>query len=279
MNPTAGNHTGGTGAGLDDTNLLRYSRQIIMEEIDETGQLRLGDASVLVVGIGGIGGPACLYLAGAGVGRIGLVDFDQVDLSNLQRQIIYGDDDLGRPKTAAALERMEALNDQINIVPHHTRLDHNNAEQLVKAYDLVIDASDNFATRLVLNRACIAMERPMISAALSRFEGQIGIFAPALGAPCYACLYPMAELPDNLSRCDLVGVFGPIAGMLGACAAGEAIKLVLKIGTSLAGSLMLIDLLDLRIQKMWVQPREDCQTCQPRRNQAQKDLSCTTTMT
>ncbi|MEM7070921.1 MAG: HesA/MoeB/ThiF family protein [Pseudomonadota bacterium] len=246
---------------IDDEMLERYSRQIIIDEIAEKGQLTLKNSSVLIVGLGGLGSPASLYLAASGVGRIGLCDYDQVELANLQRQIIYTDEDIGRSKVFSAVERLSGLNSNIKIETFSQRLTPDNIDQMISSYDIILDACDNFETRSILNEICVKQRKILISAALTRFEGQITVFATHLGTPCYHCLYPQRDVPNHISRCDLVGVFSPIAGLLGVLMASEALKMLLNIGTHLCSRLLLVDLYGLRFEHINVKPDPNCHIC------------------
>ena len=214
----------------------RYARHLVLAEIGGPGQQALARARVLIVGVGGVGGPAALYLAAAGIGTLGLVDDDAVALSNLQRQVLFATADVGRPKVAAAAEAVTALNPHVRVQAHPTRLTADNAAALVGAYDLVLDGTDDFATRLRVNAACVAAARPLVSGALGRWSGQVGVFA---GRPCYQCL--VAEIPPEAEICARVGVVGALAGVIGALAALEAVKLLAGAGRPLSGRLLLYD--------------------------------------
>jgi molybdopterin/thiamine biosynthesis adenylyltransferase len=229
---------------MDDNSLLRYSRHILLDEIGIAGQERLAGAHALVVGAGGLGSPAVLYLASAGVGRITVADPDRVDLTNLQRQIAHDTDRIGMNKAESAARRMAAINPEIAIVPLAERLDDGNLRARVAEADVVLDCSDNFATRHAVNRACVELRKPLVSGAAVRFDGQIGVFdMRAPDAPCYACLFP--ERPGEIDvRCAELGVFAPLVGMIGALQAGEALKLLLPAGRSLSGRLVLYNALD-----------------------------------
>jgi adenylyltransferase/sulfurtransferase len=232
-------------ADLSDEQVHRYARHLILDEIGEEGQQRLLAARILVVGAGGLGAPALLYLAAAGVGTIGIVDDDRVELSNLQRQIIHTTGRLGQPKVASAAEALADLDPEIRVEPHAVRLDAGNVDALVGAYDLVIDGSDNFPTRYLLNDACIRASRPLISGALLKFEGQVSVFKPHAGSehPCYRCLFPEPPRAGLIPRCEEAGILGAVAGVIGTLMAVEAIKEILGLGTSLSGRLMLYDAL------------------------------------
>lgn len=219
----------------------RYSRQIILKEIGGTGQIALKNAKVLIVGIGGLGGPAGLYLAASGVGQLGLLDHDQVELSNLHRQIQFSRDDIGKSKTDATGARLAALNPHISLVEHRVSLDGKNAANLIGQYDLVLDGTDDFATRFAVNDACLTTKTPLISGALGRFDGQIAAFENGgdISAPCYRCFVP--HIPDSVETCAHVGVIGALAGIIGSMMALEAIKIITGAGTPLFGKLFLYD--------------------------------------
>jgi molybdopterin/thiamine biosynthesis adenylyltransferase len=239
-----------------DDELDRYARHLVLREIGGPGQQKLKAASVLVVGAGGIGSPAALYLAAAGVGRIGLVDMDEVALSNLQRQVLFGGDDLGEPKVAAGARRLHALNPHVVVEPLALRLDEANARGLVEGYDLVLDGTDDFATRFAVNTACVAAGRPLVSAALGRWTGQLGVFA---GRPCWRCLVP--EIPPEAETCARVGVVGALAGVMGSMAALEAVKLIAGAGRPLTGRLLIYDALSAEVRVATVAPDPECPVC------------------
>lgn len=259
--------------------IQRYSRHILLPEVGGTGQARLAAARVLVIGAGGLGAPVLMYLAAAGVGTLGIVDDDRVDLSNLQRQVIHGTADIGRPKVDSAAERLAGLNPEVTVHRHADRLTAANAADLIAGYDLVVDGSDNFATRYLLNDACYFAGRPLVTAALLRFEGQLAVYRPtaptedqpAGSLPCYRCLFPEPPPPGAIPSCSEAGVLGALAGLIGALQATEVLKAVLGIGESLAGGLLLVDALTLTFRKMTVRPDPDCPLCGPR--PTYKDLS------
>jgi len=246
---------------LTDDELERYARHVILEEVGEEGQIKLLDSKVLVVGAGGLGAPVLMYLAAAGIGTLGIVDHDVVDLSNLQRQIIHSVDDIGRPKTRSAAERLETINPDITIIEHRTRLTANNAAELFADYDLIVDGSDNFAARYLCNNTCYSLKKPLVSAALVRFEGQLSTFKAYDGGPCYRCLFPEPPDPDMVPRCDTVGIFGAVAGVMGSLQATEVLKELLGLGTSMSGQLLLFDALDQTFRKIKVPKDPDCPTC------------------
>lgn len=245
---------------MHDQQLLRYSRQILLEQIDVDGQQRLLDSSVLIVGMGGLGSPAALYLAGAGVGRLVLADDDLVDLSNLQRQIIHGTADLDRPKTASAADRLTALNPEVEIQQLNQRLLGEQLHQAVAQVDLVLDCTDNFATRQALNSVCVALRRPLVSGAAIRLQGQVCVFdSRQEHSPCYQCLYGDGD--DVTLSCSEAGVIGPLVGMVGSLQALEALKLLAGFGKPLIGRLLLIDALDAGFRELRVKRDPGCACC------------------
>ena len=245
---------------MDDEKLLRYSRQIMLPSIGIEGQQRLLDARVLVVGAGGLGCAALLYLAGAGVGRITLADADTVDLSNLQRQVLYRQEDIGRAKVEAARERLAALNPDIRLHPLRVRLRGQALADEIARADLVLDASDNFDTRFDINRCCVNARVPLVSGAAIRMEGQVAVFDPRREtSPCYHCLYREGEEPD--SRCTDNGILAPVVGIIGAMQALEAIKLILGAGDALCGHLLLFDALHAQWRDIRLKPDPGCPVC------------------
>ena len=248
---------------FSEQEIQRYSRQILLREVGGTGQARLRAASVLIIGAGGLGSPAALYLAAAGIGRIGLIDDDRVELSNLQRQIAHSGARIGMEKPQSAAIAMAAVNDLVRVEPMACRIDANNVERLVGDYDLVLDGTDNFATRFLVADACVRARRTLISAAVLRFEGQLSTFKPHHGAacPCYRCLYPEPP-PDGLvPSCSQAGVMGPVTGVLGVMQASEAIKEIVGIGSSLAGVLLLWDALDMQFRRISIPRNPACAVC------------------
>ena len=241
---------------FSDEEVDRYARHLLLREIGGAGQQALKAARVLIVGAGGLGAPAALYLAAAGVGRIGLVDPDTVALSNLQRQILYDSADVGRAKVEAAAERLEGLNANVAIEQIAERLTPDNAAALMRPYDLVLDGTDDFATRFAVNAACLAEARPLVSGAIGRWTGQVGVFA---GRPCYRCLVP--DIPPEAETCATVGVIGALAGVIGAMMALEAIKLITRAGDSLAGRLLIYDALAAETRTVRVGADPACPAC------------------
>jgi adenylyltransferase/sulfurtransferase len=245
--------------GLTDAELSRYSRHLALAEIGLAGQQRLRDARVLVVGTGGLGSPAALYLAAAGVGTLGLVDFDRVDASNLQRQVLFDTASVGLPKTQAARTRLLALNPQLEVRAHQVELCAANVRAIFAGYDLVLDGSDRVSTRYLVNDACVLYAKPLVSAAIHRFEGQAMSYVPGRG-PCYRCLFPHSA-DGQLPSCADVGVLGVLPGVLGSLQATEAIKLLLGIGEPLIGRLLTYDALALSFSEFRFQRRVDCAVC------------------
>ena len=240
--------------------LARYGRHLVLPEVGVEGQRRLRAASVLVVGAGGLGSPLALYLAAAGGGRIGLVDFDRVELSNLQRQILYGTADVGHSKLSAASRRLTAVNPHVRVIPHETRLVAANALQIVAGYDVVVDGTDNFPTRYLVNDACVLADKPNVHGSIFRFEGQVSLFRPGHG-PCYRCLFPEPPEPGAVPSCAEGGVLGVLPGVIGTLQATETIKLILDCGRSLCGRLLLFDALELRFRELALRRDPACPVC------------------
>jgi molybdopterin/thiamine biosynthesis adenylyltransferase/rhodanese-related sulfurtransferase len=237
----------------------RYQRHLSLKEIGADGQEKLKAARVLIVGAGGLGSPAALYLAAAGCGTLGLVDFDRVDVSNLQRQVLFDTAALEQPKAEAGRARLAALNPEIRVIAHALELKAANVRSLLEGYDLVVDGSDRLSTRYLVNDACVLLGRPLISAAIHRFEGQVMTYVPGHG-PCYRCLFP--EAADGVvANCAEAGVLGVLPGVLGTLQATEAIKLITGVGTPLLGRLLTYDALELRFQEFRVERRSDCAVC------------------
>src|SRR5690348_6957199 len=232
-----------------------------MPEVTAEGQRRLKAARILCIGAGGLGSPAALYLAAAGVGTIGIVDFDEVDLSNLQRQILHGTKDVGRPKLESAQDRLRDINPEIGIELHQCRFSSENASQVVADYDIVVDGSDNFATRYLSNDVCVFERKPNVYGSVFRFEGRTTVFAPALGGPCYRCLFPEPPPPDSVPNCAQAGVLGVLPGIIGTLQAIEAIKLIIGIGESLIGRLLYFDALTVKFRELKLRPDPQCPVC------------------
>lgn len=245
---------------LSREELVRFSRHLTLDEVGVPGQERLKNGRVLCVGVGGLGSPAALYLAAAGVGTIGLVDFDVVDVTNLQRQVLYTTADIGRPKLDAATERLRAMNPHVNIEPHAVTLDASNALQLVSAYDVVLDGTDNFTARYLVNDACVIAGRPNAYGSIFRFEGQASVFA-AKDGPCYRCLHPEPPPPGLVPNCAEAGVLGVLPGIIGTIQATEAIKLLLGIGEPLIGRFVIYDALRMRFRELKLRKDPECAVC------------------
>lgn len=243
--------------------LERYARHIVLHEIGGPGQQRLANAQVVMVGAGGLGAPALLYLAAAGVGRITVIDDDTVALSNLQRQVLYATADVGRPKVEAAQDAVAQLNPHVDFVPKPERLTAENAAALVAGADLILDGSDSYATRATVNRAAVAAGIPLVSAAIGRWEGQVGVFDPGRGGPCYACAFPEAPDPANVPACAEAGVLGAMAGVIGSMQAVEAVKLLTGAGTPLLGRVLLYDALSAETRVMRLRRNPSCPVCGP----------------
>ncbi len=244
---------------LTPEQVIRYSRHMIMPEIGGAGQRKLLSSSVLVVGAGGLGAPAILYLAAAGVGRIGVVDFDVVDLSNLQRQVIHTTADVGRPKVESARDAVRRLNPDVEVVPYNTALSSANALDIIKDYDVVLNGSDNFPTRYLVNDACVFLKKPLVDASVFKFDAQVTVFLPGHG--CYRCLYPAPPPPGSVPNCAEAGVFGVVTGLVGAIQATEVIKLILGLGEPLAGRLLLIDTLAMDFRTVRLRRNPNCPVC------------------
>ena len=243
-------------ASFTDDEIERYARHLVLREVGGPGQQALKAARVLVVGAGGLGAPAALYLAAAGVGTLGLADADTVSLSNLQRQVLYATADLGRPKTAAAAERLTGLNPNVAIEAHSVMLSADSAAALVRQYDLILDGTDNFESRFAVSDACVAEGRTLVSGAIGRWTGQVGVFA---GRPCYRCL--VAEAPPDAETCVAVGVIGALAGVIGAMMALEAIKVITGAGESLTGRLLIYDALAGETRTVRIGADPHCPAC------------------
>jgi molybdopterin/thiamine biosynthesis adenylyltransferase/rhodanese-related sulfurtransferase len=241
--------------------LQRYSRHLIMPEVTSEGQSRLKAARVLCIGAGGLGSPAALYLAAAGVGTLGIVDFDDVDLSNLQRQILHGTKDIGRSKLESARDRLHDINPQIEIELHKCRFSSENASQLVARYDVVVDGSDNFPTRYLSNDVCVFAHKPNVYGSVFRFEGQTTVFAPHLGGPCYRCLFPEPPPPESVPNCAQAGVLGVLPGIIGMLQAIETLKLILGIGEPLVGRLLHFDALKVKFRELNLRRDPQCSVC------------------
>jgi molybdopterin/thiamine biosynthesis adenylyltransferase/rhodanese-related sulfurtransferase len=245
---------------LRDDQRRRYARHLLIPEVGESGQTRLLDSSVLMIGAGGLGSPAALYLAAAGVGRIGIVDADVVDETNLQRQILHSTDRIGDAKTASAAERLRGLNPDVDVVEHRERLSSENVDRLLQGYDVVVDGTDNFPTRYLLNDASLVHRVPVVHASIFRFEGQLTVFEPFEG-PCYRCLFPQPPPPELAPSCAEGGVLGVLPGIMGSLQAAEALKLLLGIGDTMVGRLLLFDALDTSFHEVQLRRDPDCPVC------------------
>ncbi|MHB1224494.1 MAG: molybdopterin-synthase adenylyltransferase MoeB [Gemmatimonadaceae bacterium] len=245
---------------LDNDELLRYSRHLILPEVGVDGQRRLKAARVLLVGAGGLGSPLALYLAAAGVGTLGLVDFDVVDVTNLQRQVLHGTSDIGRSKLASAADRIREINPHVRLELHDTRLTSANALDVLRGYDLVVDGTDNFPTRYLVNDACVLLGIPNVYGSIFRFEGQVSVFATADG-PCYRCLFREPPPPGLVPSCAEGGVLGVLPGLIGTIQATEVLKIILGVGTPLVGRLLLVDTLGPTFRTMQLRRDPECPAC------------------
>ena len=245
-------------SSLTAQDLERYRRHLVLAEVGAEGQERLKAARVLIVGAGGLGSPSALYLAASGIGTLGIVDLDTVDVTNLQRQVLYATADIGRPKTQAAGERLQALNPDLRVIEHAVELGADNVMDIFRGYDLVLDGTDRIGTRYLVNDACVLLSKPLVSAAIHRFEGQAMTYVPGKG-PCYRCLFP--EPSTEIPNCATAGVLGVLPGVLGTLQATEAIKLILGIGSPLIGRLLTYDALDLVFREFAFKRRPDCAAC------------------
>jgi len=257
------------GAALTVDEVRRYSRHLIIPDVAMAGQQRLMNAKVLCVGAGGLGSPALMYLAAAGVGTLGIVEFDTVDESNLQRQIIHGQSDIGKSKALSAQEKIAEINPYVNVILHETRLDNSNVMEIFSQYDIIVDGTDNFATRYLVNDACVILKKPYVWGSIYRFDGQASVFWAEYG-PCYRCLYPEPPPPGMVPSCAEGGVLGVLCATIGSIQTTEAIKVLTGIGESLIGSLMVYDALDMTFRKIKVRKDPNCPLCSE--NATQKEL-------
>jgi adenylyltransferase/sulfurtransferase len=246
---------------LNDAEIRRYSRHLILPEVGLEGQKKIRSASVLCIGAGGLGSPIAMYLAAAGIGQLGIVDFDSVELSNLQRQVIHGTPDVGRPKTQSAADTIHRINPDVQVVRHDTRLTSENALEIIRPYDIVVDGTDNFPTRYLTNDACVLLRKPNVYGSVFRFEGQASVFAPHLGGPCYRCLYPEPPPPGAVPSCAEGGVLGVLPGVIGLIQATEILKLVLGKGTSLLNRLLLFNALEMQFRELKLRRDPQCPLC------------------
>jgi adenylyltransferase/sulfurtransferase len=241
--------------------LRRYSRHLSLPEVGLAGQKKICSTSVLCIGAGGLGSPVALYLAAAGIGKLGIVDFDVVDFSNLQRQVIHDTTSVGRPKTESAKETINRLNPNVEVVLHHAKLTSQNAFDILRPYDIVVDGTDNFPTRYLTNDACVLLKKPNVYGSIFRFEGQATVFAPHLGGPCYRCLYPEPPPPGLVPSCAEGGVLGVLPGIIGLIQATEILKLALGTGTTLLDRLLLYDALDMKFRELKLRRDPQCPLC------------------
>ena len=246
---------------LNNDEIRRYSRHLILPEVGLAGQKKIKSTKVLCIGAGGLGSPIAMYLAAAGIGQIGIVDFDTVDFSNLQRQIIHGTEDVGRPKAESAKETIGSINPNVEVVIHNTRISAENAFDLIAPYDIVVDGTDNFPTRYLTNDACVLLKKPNVYGSIFRFEGQASVFAPHLGGPCYRCLYPEPPPPGMVPSCAEGGVLGVLPGIIGCIQTNEILKLALGKGTSLVGRLLLFNALDMKFRELKLRRDPSCPLC------------------
>jgi adenylyltransferase/sulfurtransferase len=246
---------------LNNDEIRRYSRHLILPEVGLSGQKKICSTSVLCIGAGGLGSPIAMYLAAAGIGKLGILDFDSVDYSNLQRQIIHATEDVGRPKTQSAKETINAINPNVEVVLHNARITSENALDLIRPYDIVVDGTDNFPTRYLTNDACVLLKKANVYGSIFRFEGQASVFAPHLGGPCYRCLYPEPPPPGMVPSCAEGGVLGVLPGIVGTIQATEILKLALGKGSSLIGRLLLFNALDMKFRELKLRRDPQCPIC------------------
>jgi adenylyltransferase/sulfurtransferase len=246
---------------LNNDEIRRYSRHLILPEVGLAGQKKICSSSVLCIGAGGLGSPIAMYLAAAGIGKLGIVDFDTVDYSNLQRQILHTDADVGRSKAESAKETINSINPNVEVLIHKTRISSENALDLIRPYDIVVDGTDNFPTRYLTNDACVLLKKPNVYGSIFRFDGQASVFAPHLGGPCYRCLYPEPPPPGMVPSCAEGGVLGVLPGIIGCIQATEILKLALGKGSSLVGRLMLFNALDMKFRELKLRKDPACPIC------------------
>ena len=246
---------------LNDDEIRRYSRHLTLPEVGVAGQRKIRSTSVLCIGAGGLGSPIAMYLAAAGIGKLGIVDFDSVDYSNLQRQILHTDADVGRSKVQSAGDTLRGINPNVEVALHNTRITSENAFDLIRPYDIVVDGTDNFPTRYLTNDACVLLKKPNVYGSVFRFEGQASVFAPHLGGPCYRCLYPEPPPPGMAPSCAEGGVLGVLPGIIGCIQATEILKLALGKGDSLVGRLLLFNALEMRFRELKLRRDPECPLC------------------
>lgn len=245
---------------MTDEMIVRYSRQIILDEVGGNGQKKLLSSSVFIAGTGGLGVPSSMYLVAAGVGRVAISDFDNVDLSNLQRQVLYSTDDIGKSKVDVAYEKLKRLNPDVELIKINEKLNASNIIDLIKDFDIVIDGSDNFPARYALSDACVILGKPYIYGSVLRFEGQVSVFVPSEGA-CYRCLYPEPPPPGVMPSCQEAGVLGVVPGIIGLLQANEALKMILGVGEPLINKLLVFDALSTKFEIFKIRKRKDCPAC------------------
>src|SRR3989440_7495048 len=246
---------------LNNDEIRRYSRHLILPEVGLGGQKKICSTSVLCIGAGGLGSPIAMYLAAAGIGKLGILDFDSVDFSNLQRQIIHGTEDVGRPKTQSAKETINRINPNVEVVIYNTRISSENALDIIRPYDIVVDGTDNFPTRYLTNDACVLLKKPNVYGSIFRFEGQASVFAPHLGGPCYRCLYPDPPPPGMVPSCAEGGVLGVLPGIIGCIQASETIKIILGAPDIMVNRLLLFDAWRMRFRELKLRKNPDCPVC------------------
>jgi len=246
---------------LDNDEIRRYSRHLILPEVGLAGQKKICSTSVVCIGAGGLGSPIAMYLAAAGIGKIGVVDFDTVDFSNLQRQIIHGTPDVGRSKAESARDTIKRINPNVEVVLHNTRITSENALEILAQYDIVVDGTDNFPTRYLTNDACVLLKKPNVYGSIFRFDGQASVFAPHLNGPCYRCLYPEPPPPGMVPSCAEGGVLGVLPGIIGTIQATEILKLALGKGSSLIGRLLLFNALEMKFREVRLRRDPKCPLC------------------
>lgn len=246
---------------LTEDQIYRYSRNILIPEIGGAGQKKLLNARVFCIGAGGLGSPVMLYLAAAGVGTIGIADSDKVDVSNLQRQVIHNTDDIGKSKAISAQQKLNKLNPDVQIIAYSELISKQNISNIIRGYDIVIDGSDNFATRYLVNDACFFEKKPLISGAILQFEGQVSVFKAHLGGPCYRCLFPDMPPAGMIPTCQEAGIIGAVAGIIGSIQSLEAIKEILEIGSSLDGRLLVINALSMEMTELKINKLHNCPLC------------------
>ena len=245
---------------LNNKEFERYNRHLVIPEVGEEGQIKLKNAKVLIIGAGGLGSPLALYLAAAGIGKIGLVDFDTVSLSNLQRQVLYTTDDIGKPKTLIAAKRIKSLNPETEVVNHNVKLTSENALEILKDYDVIADGTDNFSARYLVNDACLILHKPNVYGSILRFDGQVTVFNYNKG-PCYRCIYPEPPAPGEVPSCEEGGVLGVLPGIIGTLQANEVIKIILGKGETLSGRLLLFDSLKASFRELKIKKDNNCPAC------------------